>query len=90
MVKFLLFVFNVIIEFHNAFAIHKAIGKLVSLTRIRLSGIFGIFSHTLTQLTAKAQDTDNSSDDDNNSHGTQNSNTQKKKTKRHNETPIMN
>ena len=81
MVNFLLFVFNVIIKFYNAFAIHKAIGKQVSLTRILLSGIFGIFSHTLTQLIAEAQDTDNSSDDDNNSHGTQNSNTEKKKVK---------
>ena len=81
MVNFLLFVFNVIIKFNNAFAIHKAIGKQVSLTRIFLSGIFGIFSHTLTQLIAEAQDTDNSSGDDNNSHGTQNSNTEKKKVK---------
>ena len=66
MVNFLLFIFNVIINFYNAFAIHKAIGKQVSLTRNVLSGIFGIFSHTLTQLIAKAQDSDNSSDDDNN------------------------
>ena len=78
MVNFLLFVFNVIIKFYNAFAIHKAIRKQVSLTRILLSGIFGIFSHTLSKLIAEAQDTDNSSDDDNNSHGTQNSNTKKR------------
>ena len=82
MVNFLLFVFNVIIKFYNAFAIHKAIGEQVSLTRILLSGIFGIFSHTLTQLIAEAQDADNSSaNDDNNSHETQNSNTEKKKIK---------
>ena len=42
--------------------------------------MFGIFSHTLTQLTAEAQDSDNSSDDDNNSHETQN-NTEKIKLK---------
>ena len=81
MVNFLLFLFIVIIKFYNAFAIHKAIGKQLSLTRILLSGIFGIFSHTLTQLIAEAQDTDNSSDDDGNNHGTQNSNTEKKKLK---------
>ena len=38
--NFLLIIFNVIINFYNAFAIHKAIGKQVSLTRILLSGIF--------------------------------------------------
>ena len=81
MVNFLLFVFNIIIKFCNAFALHKAFGKQVSLTRIPLSGIFEIFSHTLTQLIAKEQDTDNSSDDENNSHGTHNGNTQKKKLK---------
>ena len=48
MVNFLLFLSNIIIKFYNAFAIHKAIGKQVSLTRILLSGIFGIFSHTHT------------------------------------------
>ena len=53
MVYFLLFVFNVIIKFYNAFAIHKAIGKQVSITKILLSGVFGIFSHTLIQLIAK-------------------------------------
>ena len=58
-----------------------AIGKQVSLTRILLSTIFGIFSHTLTQLTAEAQDSDSSSDDDNNSHETQNNNTVKNKLK---------
>ena len=68
MVNFLLFLFNIIIKFYNAFAIHEAIGKQVSLTRILLSGISGIFSHTLKQLIAEAQDLDNSSDDDNNSH----------------------
>ena len=70
MVNFLLFLFNIIIKIYNAFAIHKAIGKQVSLTRILLSGILGIFLHTLTQLIAEAQDSDNSSDDNNNGHGT--------------------
>ena len=58
MVNFLLFLFNVVIKFYNAFAIHKAFVKQVSLTRILLSGVFGIFSHTLTQLIAEAQDLD--------------------------------
>ena len=80
MVNFLLFVFNVVIKFYNAFAIHKAIGKQVSLTRIFLSGVFGIFSHTLTQLIALAQETDNSSDDnDTPSHQIIENNTTKKK-----------
>ena len=81
MVNFLLFLFNIIIKFYNAFALHKALGKQVSLTRILLSGIFGIFSHTVSQLIAEAQDSDNSSDDDNNSHETQNNNTEKNKLK---------
>ena len=81
MVNFLLFIFHVIIKFYDALAIHKAIGKQVSLTRILLSTIFGIFSHTLTQLTAEAQDSDISSDDDNNSHETQNNNTVNNKLK---------
>ena len=54
--KILLFLFNIILKFYNDFAIHKAIGKQVSLTRLLSSGIFGIFSHTLTQLIAEAQD----------------------------------
>ena len=81
MVNFLLFLLNIIIKFHNAFAIQKAIGKQVSLTRILLSGKFEIFSHTLTQLIAEAQDSDNSSDDDNNSHEAQNNNTERNKPK---------
>ena len=79
--NFLIFLFNIIIKFYNAFAINKAIGKQVSLTRILLSGIFGIFSHTLTQLIAEAQDSDNSSDVDHNSHQTQNNNTERNKLK---------
>ena len=77
------FLFNVVIKIYNAFAIHKAIGKQVSLTRILLSGVFGIFSHTLTQLNAEAQETDNSSDDDDNNshHNSDNITTKKKKQK---------
>ena len=41
-----------------------------------MSGVFGIFSHTLTQLIAGAQETD---DDDNTSHHTSDNNTTKKK-----------
>ena len=82
MANFLLFVFNVIIKFYNAFAINKAIGKQVSLTRILLSGVFGIFSHTLTQLLAEAQETDNSSyDDDNTSHHNRDNSPRKKEQK---------
>ena len=69
----ILFVTNLIIKFYNAFAIHKAIGKQASITKILLTGIFGIFSQTLTQLVAQIQedDYDNNNDnnnDDNNSH----------------------
>ena len=46
----ILFITNLIIKFYNAFAIHKAIGKQASITKILLTGIFGIFSQTLTQL----------------------------------------
>ena len=80
MINFLLFLFNIIIKFCNAFAIQKAISKQVRLTPILLSGILGIFSHTLTKLIAEAQGSDNSSDDDNNSHEIQN-NTEKIKLK---------
>ena len=84
MLNFFLFVFSVVIKFYNAFAIHNAIGKQVSLTRILLSGVFGIFTITLTQLIAEAQETDNSSDDDDNTshHTSDNNTTKKKKTKR--------
>ena len=45
---FILFVVNVVIEIYNTFSIHKATGKQASMTQILLTGIFGIFSHTLT------------------------------------------
>ena len=39
----ILFITNLIIKFYNAFAIHKAVGKQASITKILLTGIFGIF-----------------------------------------------
>ena len=67
----ILFITNHIIKFYNAFAIHKAIGKQASITKILLTGIFGRFSQTLTQLVAQIQeeDIDNSSDDNNSHYG---------------------
>ena len=53
MISMILFLTNLIIKFYNAFAIHKAIGKQASITKILLTGIFGIFSQTLTQLILK-------------------------------------
>ena len=56
MISRVLFIINLIIKFYNAFAIHKAIGKQASITKILLTGIFGIFSQTLTQLLAQIQE----------------------------------
>ena len=53
MLSMILFITNLIIKFYNAFAIHKTIGKQASITKILLTGIFGIFSQTLTQLVAQ-------------------------------------
>ena len=65
----ILFITNIIIKFYNAFAIHKAIGKQAIITKILLTGIFGIFSQTLTQLVAQIQEKNIHDDsDDNNSH----------------------
>ena len=71
MMSMILFITNLVIKFYNAFAIHKAIGKQASITKILLTGIFGIFSQTLTQLVAQIQkeDIDNSSDDNNSHYG---------------------
>ena len=55
MLSMILFITNLIIKFYNAFAIHKTIGKQASITKILLTGIFGIFSQTLTQLVAQIQ-----------------------------------
>ena len=59
----ILFITNLIIKFCNAFAIHKAIGKQASITKILLTGIFGIFSQPLSQLVAQIQEEEENSDD---------------------------
>ena len=61
MVSMILFITNLIIKFYNAFVINKAIGKQASITKILLTGIFGIFSQTLTQLVAQIQEEEESS-----------------------------
>ena len=65
-INMILFITNLIIKFYNAFAIHKAIGKQASITKILLTGIFGIFSQTLTQLVAQIQEEEDSHDSDEN------------------------
>ena len=73
MLSMILFITNLIIKFYNAFAIHKAIGKQASITKILLTGIFGIFSQTLTQLVAQIQEDENHYSDINNTlHGKNN------------------
>ena len=59
----ILFITNLIIKFYNAFAIHNAIGKQASITKILLTGKFGIFSQTLTQLVAQIQEKEENSHD---------------------------
>ena len=54
---------NLIMKFYNPFAIHKAIGKQASITKILLTGIFGIFFQTLTQLVAQIQEEEENSHD---------------------------
>ena len=66
MISIILFLTNLIIKFYNAFAFHKAIGKQASITKILLTGLFGIFSQTLTQLVAQVQGEENSHDSDEN------------------------
>ena len=66
MSSMILFLTNLIIKFYNAFAIHKAIGKQASITKIFLTGVFGIFSQTLTQLVAQIQEEETSHDSDEN------------------------
>ena len=66
MISMILFLTNLIIKFYNAFAIHKAIGEQASITKIILTGIFGIFSLTLTQLAAQIQEEETSHDSDEN------------------------
>ena len=43
MLSMILFITIIIMKFYNAFAIHKAFGKQASITKILLTGIFGIF-----------------------------------------------
>ena len=71
MISMIIFITNLVIKFYNAFAIHKAIGKQASITKILLTGIFGIFSQTLSQLVAQIQeeDLDNNSDDNSSHYG---------------------
>ena len=57
------FITKLIIKFYSAFAIHKAIGKQASIRKILLTGKFGIFSQTLTQLVAQIQDDENNYSD---------------------------
>ena len=66
MISMILFLTKLIIKFYNAFAIHKAIGKQASITKILLTGIFGIFSQTLTQLVAQIQEEETSHNSDEN------------------------
>ena len=66
MISMILFLTNLIIKFYNAFAIHKAIGKQASITKILSTGIFGIFSQTLTQLVAQIQEEETSHDSNEN------------------------
>ena len=70
MLSMVLFITNSNIKFYNAFAIHKAIGKQASITKILLTGILGIFSQTLIQLVAQIQEEDENShdSDENNTH----------------------
>ena len=73
----ILFLTN-LIKFYNAFAIHKAIGKQTSITKILLTGIFGIFSQTLTQLVAQIQEEETCHDSEENySHYTKHNNPRK-------------
>ena len=84
MLSMILFITNLIIKFNNAFAIHKAIGKQASITKILLTGIFGIFLQTLTQLVAQIQEDENHCGDDNNTfQGNNNSRKFMQKFRRH-------
>ena len=56
MINFILFIANVVIKFDDAFATHKTIKKQASMTKYKLTGIFEIFSPTLTQIILKIQD----------------------------------
>ena len=80
----ILFLTNLIIKFYNAFAFHKAIGKQASITKILLTGIFGIFSQTLKQPVAQIQEEETSHDSDENySHYTRHNKPRKNIFRRH-------
>ena len=66
MISMILIITYLIIKFYNAFAIDKEIGKQASITKILLTGIFGIFSQTLTQLVAQIQEEEDIHDSDEN------------------------
>ena len=66
MISMILFITNLIFKFYNAFAIHKAIGKEASITKKLLTGIFGMFLQTLTQLVAQIQEEKTQDDSDDN------------------------
>ena len=83
MLSMILFITNLIIKIHNAFAIQKAIGKQASITEILLTGIFGIFSQTLTQLVAQIQENESHYSDDNNTHLGNNNYKSRQKFRRH-------
>ena len=84
MLSIILFITNLIIKFYNAFAIHKAIAKQASKTKLLLTGIFGVFSQTLTQLVAQILEDENHYSDDNNTfHGNNNSRKIIQKFRRH-------
>ena len=68
MLSMILFITKLIIKFYNNYSIHKAIGKQASITKIVLTGMFGIFSQTLTQLVAQIQEDESHYSDDNNTH----------------------
>ena len=85
MISMILFITNLIINFYNAFAIHNAIGKQASVLKILLTGLFGIFSQTLTQLVAQIQEEDDShnSDENRTHYGNNNSRKHKHTFRRH-------
>ena len=84
MIRMILFLTNLVIKLYNAFAIHKAIGKQASITKILQTGIFGIFSQTLTQLVAQIQEEQTSHDSDENySHYTRHNKPRKNTFRRH-------
>ena len=88
-ISMILFITNLIIKFYNAFAIHRAIGKQASKTKILLTGKFGIFSQTLTQLVAQIQEEkENSHDSDENYTHYGNHKSRKKHTFRRHSTDI--